>query len=553
MRLLLLSFVLALAPQTAFAARTPLQAYLAGDFSLVVRDYDAASRHFGVALQAVPSDTLLRRRAFELALTSGQFDRALGLAQQLVKTDEAISSVNQLLVMDAMRRKDWKSASKTLERMPDVGIDAVVVPLLKGWTAVGLGDLVAARKALESLERGGSMSVLKQHQLAWVAAISGDTAAARAGFIELTKTPKEAGTNNLIAAAALMSAAGERDAALQLMRYDETDRLPATLVSAIETVQAGKKLGLPLNTPQQGLASALSIVASELAREDIKGASVNLAQYAVWLSPDKPELRLGLADILSDAGRSAEARQVLDDIPAASNMVLDVVIARARVLTQSGKFDEATELLEKAIAAQPKLGALHMALGDVLRSNERFDAATDAYSKAISLQPQPYSESSWSLFFARGISYERQKLWDKTEADLKQALALRPDDATLLNYLGYSWLDQKRNVSEATKMIERALELRPGDGAIIDSLGYAYFIGGQNDKAIELLEQAIAAVPGDPTVNEHLGDAYWVAGRSIEARHRWAAALESDPEKDQLARIGNKLDFGLPGTQPLHS
>ncbi len=553
MRLLLLSFVLALAPQTAFAARTPLQAYLAGDFSLAVRDYDAASRHFGVALQAVPSDTLLRRRAFELALTSGQFDRALGLAQQLVKTDEAISSVNQLLVMDAMRRKDWKSASKTLERMPDVGIDAVVVPLLKGWTAVGLGDVVAARKALESLERGGSMSVLKQHQLAWVAAISGDTAAARAGFIELTKTPKEAGTNNLIAAAALMSAAGERDAALQLMRYDETDRLPATLVSAIETVQAGKKLGLPLNTPQQGLASALSIVASELAREDIKGASVNLAQYAVWLSPDKPELRLGLADILSDAGRSAEARQVLDDIPAASNMVLDVVIARARVLTQSGKFDEATELLEKAIAAQPKLGALHMALGDVLRGNERFDAATDAYSKAISLQPQPYSESSWSLFFARGISFERQKLWDKTEADLKQALALRPDDATLLNYLGYSWLDQKRNIGEATKMIERALELRPGDGAIIDSLGYAYFIGGQNDKAIELLEQAIAAVPGDPTVNEHLGDAYWVAGRSIEARHRWAAALESDPEKDQLARIGSKLDFGLPGTQPLHS
>jgi tetratricopeptide (TPR) repeat protein len=553
MRLLLLSLVAALGSQPAFAARTPLQAYLAGDFSLAVRDYDAASRYFGAALQAVPSDTLLRRRAFELALTSGQFDRALGLAQQLVKTDEAISSVNQLLVMDAMRRKDWKSASKVLGRMPDVGIDAVVVPLLKSWTAVGLGDLTAARKALESLERGGSMSVLKQHQLAWVAAIGGDTAAARAGFAELTKTPKQAGTNNLIAAAALMSAAGERDAALQLMQYDEVDRLPTTLVRAIETVQAGKKLSLPLNAPQEGLASALSIVASELAREDIKGASVNLAQYAVWLSPDKPELRLGLADILSDAERNVEARQVLDDIPAASNMVLDVVIARARVLTQSGKFDEASALLEQAIAAQPKLGALHMALGDVQRGNERFDAATAAYSKAISLQPQPYSESSWSLFFARGISYERQKLWDKTEADLKQALELRPDDATLLNYLGYSWLDQKRNVGEATKMIERALELRPGDGAIIDSLGYAYFIGGQNDKAIELLEQAIAAVPGDATVNEHLGDAYWMAGRSIEARHRWAAALESDPEKDQLARIGNKLDFGLPGTPPLHS
>ncbi len=553
MRLLLLSLVAALAPQCAFAARTPLQAYLAGDFSMAMRDYDAASRHFGVALQAVPSDTLLRRRAFELTLTSGQYDRAIGLARELVKTDEAISSVNQLLAIEAMRRKDWKSASKILERMPDVGIDAVVVPLLKSWTAVGLGDLPTARKALEPLERGGSMSILKQHELAWVSIIGGDTKAARAGLVELVKTPKLAGTNNLIAAAALMSAAGERDAALQMMRYDDVDRLPATLARAIETVQAGKKLGLPLTSPQQGLASALSIVASELAREDIKGASVNLAQYAVWLSPDTPELRLALVDILSDAQRSAEAQQVLDDIPAASNLVLDVVLARARVLAQSSKFDEAGALLEQAIAQTPKLGALHMALGDVLRGNDKFDAAAVAYTKAISLQPQPYSESSWSLFFARGITFERQKLWDKTEIDLKQALALRPNDATLLNYLGYSWLDQKRNVGEATKMIERALELRPGDGAIIDSLGYAYFIGGQNDKAIELLEQAIAAVPGDPSVNEHLGDAYWMAGRSIEARHRWAAALESEPEKDQLARIGNKLDFGLPGTPPLHS
>jgi tetratricopeptide (TPR) repeat protein len=553
MRLLLLSFALAFTPQATFAARTPLQSYLAGDFSLVLRDYDAASRHFGLALQAVPSDTLLRRRAFELALTSGQFDRALDLAQLLVKNDEAIPSVNQLLVMDAIRRRDWKSARKTLERMPDVGIDAVVVPLLKSWTAVGLGDLTAARKALESLERGGSMSILKQHQMAWVSAIGGDTAAARAGFAGLTKTPQQAGTNNLIAAAALMSAAGARETALQLMRYDEADRLPGALVSAIDTVKAGKKLDLPLNSPQQGLAFALSIVASELAREDIKGASVHLARYAVWLSPGKSELRLGLADILSSAERGTEARQVLDDIPASANMELDVVIARARVFAQTGKFDEAGALLEQAIAVEPKRAALHMALGDVLRDNGRFDTAAAAYSKAIALLPQPYAENNWGLFFARGISFERQKLWDKTETDLKQALALRPDDATLLNYLGYSWLDQKRNVGEATKMIERALELRPGDGAIIDSLGYAYFIGGKNDKAIDLLEQAIAAVPGDATVNEHLGDAYWMAGRSIEARHRWAAALESDPEKDQLARIGNKLDFGLPGTAPLNS
>jgi tetratricopeptide (TPR) repeat protein len=553
MRLLLLSLAIALVPQSAFAVRSPLQAYLAGDFSLALRDYDAASGYFGAALQATPSDVILRRRAFELAITSGKFDRALSLAQDLAKNDPGISSVNQYMVIEAMRRQDWKSANQTLSHMPEVGIDAVVVPLLKSWTAVGKSDLAEARKALETLERGGNMSILKRHQLTWVAAIGGDTATARAGLGELTKNPQTAGTNNLIAAAALMSAAGEREDALKLMRYDAPERLPSALVTAIETLEAGKTLDLPLRSPREGLAAALSIVANELSREGIKGASVNLAQYAAWLSPNQPDLRLALADILTDAERTIEARQVLDGMPAAANKTLDIVIARARALVQGGKIDEAIKLLEEAISAEPKRAALHMALGDVLRGDDRFDRASAAYGQAISLQPTPLTESSWSLFFARGITFERQKAWDKAESDFKQAMTLRPDDATLLNYLGYSWLDQNRNIPEATKMIARALELRPGDGAIIDSLGYAHFLAGQYDKAIELLEQAIAAVPGDPTVNEHLGDAYWAVGRTIEARHRWAAALESEPEKDQLARIVSKIDFGLPGTPPLSS
>ncbi len=554
MRLALLSLTLALMPHSALAARTPLQAYLAGDFSLAVRDYDAASRYFGTALAAAPTDTLLRRRAFELALTSGNFDRALALAQEIAKTDEGASSVNQLLVIDAIRRKDWTLASKITTRMPEVGIDAVVVPLLKCWSAIGRGDLSTARTALDALGTNGGMGILRQHQLAWVSAIGGDLAGARSGMAELTKVPRNASANNLIAAASLMSAAGDRDGALKLLRYDAPDVLPDAITTAIETLSAGKVLALPLRTPQQGLASALSIVANELAREDIKAASVNLSQMASWIAPEQTELKLALADILINADRGAEARQALDSINMSSANILDVAIARARVMAQIENYEAATNLLKQAIATQPKRAALHMALGDVLRGGEQYEAAAAAYSEAIALQPQPLTEASWSLFFARALAYEKLKSWDKTELDLKQALALRPDNPTLLNYLGYSWLDQKRNIAEATKMITRALELRPGDGAIIDSLGWAYFMAGKHDKAIELLEQAIAAVPGDPTVNEHLGDAYWAVGRTIEARHRWAAALESDPDKDQLARVAHKIQFGLTlGLPPLTS
>jgi tetratricopeptide (TPR) repeat protein len=548
MRLVLLSMAMVLA-QPSLAARTPLQAYVAGDYSLALRDYNAASRYFGAALAAAPDDILLRRRAFELALTSGNFDRALLLANQIAKNDQSISSVNQLLVIDAIRRKDWTSASKMANAMPEAGIDAVLVPLLKCWAAVGKRDMAAANDALDALERKAGMASFRQHQTAWVAAISGDTDRAKTGMAELTKTPAQAGTNNLIAAAALMSANGKGDAALKLLSYDAPERLPSAIVRAIETLTAGKALPLPLRTPQEGLASALSILANELARDDIKGASVNLAQLAAWLAPNQTDLKLALAEILGAADRDVEARQILEDVQGTANSSHDLVIARARIFAQNMRYDEARALLEKAIATEPNRAEFHMVLGDTLRAAEKFDAAILAYNRAIELQPRPLAASNWGAFFARGVCFERLKQWDKVEADLKQAMALRPDDATLLNYLGYSWLDQGRNVAEATKMIERALELRPGDGAIIDSLGWAHFKAGRVDQAIELLEQAIAAVPGDPTVNEHLGDAYWAVGRTVEARHRWAAALESDPENDQQARLAQKIDFGMPQSQ----
>ena len=159
---------------------------------------------------------------------------------------------------------------------------------------------------------------------------------------------------------------------------------------------------------------------------------------------------------------------------------------------------------------------------------------------------EPWRDRDWAVFFARAVAHEQSKNWTKAEADLKQALALRPDDPTLLNYLGYTWLERGINLDEASQMIAKALERRPGDGAIIDSLGWAEFLAGRHDRAIQLLEQAIEAVPGDPTVNEHLGDAYWTVGRPIEARHRWQAALESEPGQEQKGRLETKLTDGLP-------
>src|SRR3546814_4088980 len=113
-----------------------------------------------------------------------------------------------------------------------------------------------------------------------------------------------------------------------------------------------------------------------------------------------------------------------------------------------------------------------LALGDLYRLRERFADAIGAYDRALEHNPA-LSETDWSFFYRRGIALERNKQWDRAEADLKHALELNPDHAQLLNYLGYSWLDRGENLAEAQAMIEKAVSLQPQDGFIIDSLGWA--------------------------------------------------------------------------------
>jgi Flp pilus assembly protein TadD len=116
----------------------------------------------------------------------------------------------------------------------------------------------------------------------------------------------------------------------------------------------------------------------------------------------------------------------------------------------------------------------------------------------------------------------------------------------VLNYLGYSYVDQNKNLDEALGMIRKAVELRPDDGYIVDSLGWAYYRLGKFDDAVLNLERAIKLRPEDATINDHLGDAYWRVGRKLEARFQWQHALDGKPEEPDLSKIKAKLAASEP-------
>jgi Flp pilus assembly protein TadD len=211
-----------------------------------------------------------------------------------------------------------------------------------------------------------------------------------------------------------------------------------------------------------------------------------------------------------------------------------------------GQSAQAEVRLERISKQFPEQSEPYARLGDVYAEEGKFADAVGAYSGAIARLPHPGAKD-WSLFYARGSSYQRVHDWPRAEADMQEALKLSPDQPVVLNFLGFSWAEQNRNLPQARDMIQRALQQRPNDGAIVDSLGWVVLRLGDVQRAVQLLQQAAELEPVDPTITGHLGDAYWDAGRHVEAEDQWRRALVLKPDPDEASRIEARLKSASAG------
>ena len=240
------------------------------------------------------------------------------------------------------------------------------------------------------------------------------------------------------------------------------------------------------------------------------------------------------------------AIKVYERMPASSPLKRNAQIQLATDLDAADRSDEAIKILKEVTAEDSKDIEAIMALGNVERGRKKFSDCATTYSKALEVMPAATDKNTWVTYYYRGICEERSKQWSKAEADMRKALELQPEQPHVLNYLGYSWIDQGINLDEGMKMIKRAVDQRPDDGYIVDSLGWAYYRIGNFEDAVKNLERAIDLKPEDPTINDHLGDAYWRIGRTLEAKFQWAHARDLKPEAEELPKIEAKIENGLP-------
>jgi tetratricopeptide (TPR) repeat protein len=336
-----------------------------------------------------------------------------------------------------------------------------------------------------------------------------------------------------------------KDEALKI--YEAFDKvLPQhpLIVEAMSEIKDGEKLPPLVDSPQTGAAEVLFGLGTSLGRQGGEDLALAYLQLAIYLAPTHPLALMSLGDLYESIKKPALALKVYQRVPAGSPLKRNAEIQLAGNLDALERTDEAKKILERLIAEHANDLEAIMALGNVMRSRKEFAECADVYGKGINALKNP-QRANWLIFYFRGICNERAKQWAGAEADFKRALELFPDQAHVLNYLGYSWIDQGVNLDEGMRMIRRAVEQRPDDGYIVDSLGWAHYRIRDYDEAVKHLERAVELKPQDPTINDHLGDAYWKTGRALEATFQWAHARDLNPEPDDLKKINEKLRTGL--------
>jgi tetratricopeptide (TPR) repeat protein len=516
-------------------------AYLSGRFAASEADTATAADRLLAALRADPDQPKLLEEAFRASLLDGRSD-ALRLARRL--PDDPVA--NLLLAGADAQAGRWDRAEQRVRGVSRSGPVQLIQPVLLAWLQVGRGQPDQALAALRPAVEGQRLRVLNALHAAMIADVAGRPREAerfaRIAVADQPQLPPRAA----ILAAGLLHRSGHPAEAQRLLETLAASGDDSALVASGPSRRA-QVVSRGVSSPTDGMAEAYVSLAGSLRGQGSGELVLVLAQLALRLRPGFAPASMLTADVLADEKQEEQALAVLARVSSDDPLAPLAAVRRAAVLDKLDRPDDAVAVLRRLSESNPGMPQPAAHLGDLLRRRNRFAEAATAYDQALArVSSRSGGVRDWPLFYSRAIARERAGDWPRAEADLLRALELSPDQPYVLNYLGYTWADQGRNLDRAKAMLLRATELRPQDGNIADSLGWVLYRVGDLRGAVTWLEKAVELEPRSSVINDHLGDAYWGAGRQREARFQWRRALNLDPEPEEGPKIEAKLRDGLP-------
>lgn len=269
-----------------------------------------------------------------------------------------------------------------------------------------------------------------------------------------------------------------------------------------------------------------------------------LYQLSIETSPNLHEIKYVFSSFLNQLQEHKKARQILKQIPKTHYLSNYATI---QISDSYGYQDDNASAISNLInhSQNDSNFEISLSLGNYYRYEKEWEKALSAYNNALIIGEEFNKKDLWEIYFNIGIVYERSDNWDLAEVNFIKALDMSSEQADVLNYLAYSYIDKGINLAESKNMIEKALMLKPNDPYIVDSLAWYYYKIGAYEEALSILEFSMETMPYDSTVNDHYGDILWKLGKEIEARYYWKKAINLDKENIYSDNIRSKLLIGI--------
>ena len=289
--------------------------------------------------------------------------------------------------------------------------------------------------------------------------------------------------------------------------------------------------------------SIIDIVTSSFSSSD--GYSLNYSFLLFYtslarmidISNDRATLIKG--ELFQKIGNDRDARLMFKEINQDSDFYLDAQINLALNYSFYLSYDEAIKNINKLLEKNNNLYPIKKILADTHRIEKNYKLAIQLYNEMI----ERNENDLWSIYYLRGICFERLGQWDKAEKNFLKSLDLKPDSPNVLNYLAYGWVERNIRLDQSLEMLKAAYAANPESSYIIDSLAWAYFKKNNYTEAAKLMEKVIDIAPGEAISLDHLGDIYYAMNRKREAIHFWQQALElAEPEDEITEDVQSKLD-----------
>lgn len=508
--------------------------------------YATAAEYYDRALAADAENPDLLQNAVVVRVAMGDVVGARLLADRLAAQAPDGQAAVLVRLADTLAAADYPAARDILDAAgPE--FNPLLGGLVAGWIEVGREDFEAAQAAFDAMTENEAISAFGQYHKALALALAGDFVSAEAILAGDGRGPLHLDRAALLAHAQILAQIDRGTEAIGLLDAALASGLPDATMSALrDQLASGEEVAFDQVTDaRDGAAAAYLTLADALNVDETDRIALLHARLAAHIRPDLVEARLLAAEILERDGQYDLATEALAEVAQDSPWLVTTEIRRANTQNAAGDPEAGIATLTALGQSHPDQIEVHSALGDALRVAEQFPEAAAAYGRAIALI-ETEQAVHWVLYYTRGIAFERAGDWPAAEADFRRALELQPEQPLVLNYLGYSLVEQGGDLDEALSMIERAVAGQPDDGFITDSLGWVLYRLERFDEAVPHMLRAVELVPDDPVVNDHLGDVLWKAGREREARFQWRRALSFGPADDlDMDRVRRKLEVGL--------